>query len=65
MRKKKILIVDDEKLIRWSLNQKLSGWNLEVLEAENGKSGLRLAIEETPDLVMLDVKLPDKKGTDL
>lgn len=65
MRKKKILIVDDEKLIRWSLNKKLSEWNLEVLEAENGKSGLRLAIEETPDLVMLDVKLPDKKGTDL
>ncbi len=65
MRKKKILIVDDEKLVRWSLNQKLSGWNFEVLEAENGKSGLRLALEEMPDLVMLDVKLPDKKGTDL
>ena len=65
MRKKKILIVDDEKLIRWSLNQKLSGWDFEVLEAENGKSGLRLAAEEMPDLVMLDVKLPDKKGTDL
>ncbi len=65
MSKKKILIVDDENLIRWSLNQKLSGWNFEVLEAENGKSGLRLASEEMPDLVMLDVKLPDKKGIDL
>jgi len=65
MRKKKILLVDDEKLIRWSLNQKLSGWNFEVLEAENGKSGLQLAQKEMPDLVMLDVKLPDKKGTDL
>ncbi len=65
MRKKKILLVDDEKLIRWSLNQKLSGWNFEVLEAENGKSGLHLAQKEMPDLVMLDVKLPDKKGTDL
>jgi len=65
MRKKKILIVDDENLIRWSLNQKLSGWKFEVLEAENGKSGLRLASEEMPDLVMLDVKLPDKKGIDL
>lgn len=65
MRKKKVLIVDDEKLIRWSLRQKLSEWNLEALEAENGKSALRLAKEEMPDLVMLDVKLPDKKGTDL
>jgi len=65
MRKKKILIVDDEKLIRWSLTQRLSEWNLEVVEAENGKTGLQLAEENTPDLVMLDVKLPDKKGTDL
>lgn len=65
MRKKKVLIVDDEKLIRWSLSQKLSEWNLESLEAENGKSGFRLAEEEMPDLVMLDVKLPDEKGTDL
>jgi len=65
MRKKKILIVDDENLIRWSLNQKLSGWNYEALEAEDGKSGLRLVAEEMPDLVMLDVKLPDKKGIDL
>ncbi len=65
MRKKTILVVDDEKLIRWSLNQKLSGWNFKVLEAEDGKSGLQLAEEKMPDLVMLDIKLPDKKGTDL
>jgi len=65
MRKKKILIVDDDKLIRWSLTQKLTEWNYEVFEAENGKSGLQLTEEEMPDLVMLDVKLPDKKGTDL
>ncbi|NIM58027.1 MAG: response regulator [Candidatus Aminicenantes bacterium] len=65
MRKKKILIVDDEKLIRWTLSQKLNKWNLEASTAENGAQGLRLAEEETPDLVMLDVKLPDKKGTDL
>jgi DNA-binding NtrC family response regulator len=65
MRKKKILIVDDEKLIRWSLGQKLSEWDLEVAEAENGKTALQQAEEETPDLVMLDIKLPDKKGTDV
>jgi DNA-binding NtrC family response regulator len=65
MRKKKVLIVDDEKLIRWSLREKLSEWNLEVVEAEDGKSALQLVEEDTPDLVMLDVKLPDKKGTDI
>jgi DNA-binding NtrC family response regulator len=65
MRKKKILVVDDEKLIRWSLGQKLSEWNLEVAEAENGKTALQRAEGETPDLVMLDIKLPDKKGTDV
>lgn len=65
MRKKKILVVDDDKLIRWTLNQKLTEWDFEVLEAENGKSGLQRAEEEMPDLVMLDVKLPDIKGTDL
>jgi DNA-binding NtrC family response regulator len=65
MRKKKILIVDDEKLIRWSLGQKLSEWNMDVTDAEDGKSALQSAEEKTPDLVMLDVKLPDKKGTDL
>jgi len=65
MLKKKILIVDDEKLIRWSLNQKLNEWGFEVLEATDGESGLRLSEKEMPDLVMLDVKLPDKKGTDL
>ncbi len=65
MRKKKILIVDDEKLIRWTLRQKLTEWNHEVLEAEDGQTTLNLLEEETPHLVILDVKLPDKKGTDL
>jgi len=65
MRKKKILIVDDEKLIRWSLSQKLSTWGYEVFSAENGGQALSFAEEEMLDLIMLDVKLPDKKGTDL
>lgn len=60
---KKILIVDDEKLIRWSLKEKLMEWNLEVIEAEDGRSAQHLLEEEAPDLVMLDVMLPDKKGT--
>jgi two-component system response regulator AtoC len=63
--KRKILIVDDEKLLRWSLSQKISGWNFDTVEAETGEKALLLAEEEAPDLVMLDVRLPDKKGTDV
>lgn len=65
MRKRKVLIVDDEKLLRWSLTQKIQDWDFDVAEAENGKIALRIAEEYVPDLVMLDVKLPDKKGTDV
>ncbi len=65
MKRKKILIVDDEKLIRWSLSQKLSEWNLEAVTAEDGKTALRLIPQEMPDLIMLDNKLPDGMGMDL
>lgn len=64
MRRKKILIVDDEKLIRWSIAQKLDAWGHETIQAENGKKGLLLCEEELPDLIILDIKLPDGKGTD-
>ncbi len=65
MKRKKILVVDDEKLMRWSLSQKLSEWNLDTVTAENGKTALHLISQEMPDLIMLDNRLPDKKGIDL
>jgi len=65
MSKKTILIIDDEKLVRWTLSQKFAEWNYDALEAESGREGLIRAEEETPDLVLLDVKLPDIRGTDL
>ncbi len=58
----KVLIVDDEKLVRWSLRQKCEEWGYQVLEAENGTAGLRIAHNESPDLVLLDVRLPDQNG---
>ncbi len=64
MAKTKILIIDDDRLIRWSLRQKLSGWSHAVIEAETGASGLRLVQDESPDLVLLDMNLPDGRGTD-
>jgi len=65
MHKKKILIVDDEKLIRWSINQKLSTWNLDVVEAQDGQRALKKMNDETLDLVILDVNLPDTGGLEL
>jgi DNA-binding NtrC family response regulator len=58
----KVLVVDDEKLVRWSLRQKCLEWGYQVAEAENGGAALRLARSETPDLVLLDVRLPDMNG---
>jgi DNA-binding NtrC family response regulator len=65
MSRETILIVDDEKLIRWSMKQKLESWNYEVAEAEDLQAAIKKLNQETPDLVTLDVKLPDGSGIDL
>jgi two-component system, NtrC family, response regulator AtoC len=61
----KVLIVDDEKLVRWSLRQKCQEWGYDALDAADGASGIRLAHNELPDLVLLDVRLPDMSGLDV
>jgi len=58
----RILVVDDERLVRWSLRQKCEEWGYEVAEAAAGEPGLRLAQHESPNLVLLDVRLPDISG---
>ena len=61
----KVLIVDDEKLVRWSLRQKCEEWGYHVVEADNGAAALRVAQHESPDLVLLDVRLPDSNGIEI
>jgi DNA-binding NtrC family response regulator len=63
--KEKILIVDDERLIRQSLEKGLVRQGYSALSAENGKTALQLAEEESPDLVVLDLKLPDLSGIEV
>ncbi len=58
MAEETVLIVDDEKLVRWSLRQKYEEWGFTVLEAENGTAGLRMAHSGNPDLILLDVAFP-------
>ncbi len=58
----KVLVVDYERLVRWSLRQKCEEWGYQVSEAESGLAALRVAQNESPDLVLLDVRLPDMSG---
>jgi two-component system, NtrC family, response regulator AtoC len=58
----KILVIDDEKLLRWSMQQNLSKEGYTVITAEKGIEGLGLFIEEEPDIVLLDIHLPDISG---
>jgi len=63
--KNKILVVDDEHLIRWSLEQNLKKQGYEVSTAGSGEDALRLLQEETPDLVLLDIQLPGMNGMEV
>ena len=58
----RILVVDDEKLIRWSVSERLQRSGYEVLTAESGEQALESIAASPPDLVLLDVKLPGIDG---
>jgi two-component system, OmpR family, KDP operon response regulator KdpE len=60
----KVLIVDDEPPIRKLLRMGLSTQGYEILDATNGKTALAL-LDEKPDLIILDLGLPDMQGLDL
>src|SRR5512144_879647 len=62
MRTRTVLVVDDENLVRWSLRQKLESAGYQVLEAENAQRAMALFQENGPDLVTLDIRLPDANG---
>jgi DNA-binding NtrC family response regulator len=65
MSKPHILIIEDEKLIRWSLRQRFNEEGYVVDEAERASEGLKKLAEGTFDLIMLDYKLPDMTGLDI
>lgn len=60
--KKKILIVDDEPNIVMSLDYLLRKNNFEVFIARNGNEALKLLESEVPDLMLLDIMMPDVDG---
>ncbi|MBC7475953.1 MAG: response regulator transcription factor, partial [Candidatus Sericytochromatia bacterium] len=58
----KILIIEDEKLIRKILIINLEASGYQVLEAETGKEGIDISVKENPDCIILDLGLPDIDG---
>ncbi len=61
----KILVIDDEKLIRWTLEQHLVKEGYDVVTAESAEKGLELLTENAPDLILLDNRLPEMSGLEL
>ena len=64
-RKPKVLVVDDERLIRWTLTEALRGWGYVPLEAETASGALALFEAERPPVVLLDIHLPDRSGLEV
>lgn len=60
-----ILIIDDEAQIRKLLTITLQSNNYKVIEAATGDEGVKLVSSHTPDLVLLDLGLPDESGHDV
>lgn len=58
----KILVVEDDKTLREMLRYNLERQEYEVFAAADGRSGLHLARQEAPDLILLDVMLPEMDG---
>jgi two-component system, OmpR family, KDP operon response regulator KdpE len=60
-----ILLVDDEPPIRRLVHATLTGEGYRVIEAESGQQAVRLATQQPPDLVILDLGLPDVDGQEI
>jgi len=65
MSNEKILIVDDDPQIRMLLKDRLQANGYNVFQAENGVQGLELAEKENPDLVLLDLQMPEMDGMEV
>ncbi len=61
----KILVVDDDAMLRWTLTEALHEWGYDVIEADTASAGLEQFGQMQPGLVLLDIGLPDGSGLDL
>jgi len=63
--KSRVLIIEDERAALQALSLLLSDENYAVLEADRGDLGLEVARRDSPDLILLDIRLPDANGLQL
>ena len=62
---KKILIIDDEPIIRQVFTYYLEDQDFEVLCADNGRIGMVMVERENPDLVLTDLRMPEADGLEV
>ena len=62
--KKKVLVVDDKKNNLMLEKDILEVAGFEVFEAENATDGIAIARKEKPDIIIMDVRLPDMRGSE-
>jgi two-component system alkaline phosphatase synthesis response regulator PhoP len=61
----KILVVDDEADLVSTVQYRLKWYHYEVITATNGKEGLEKAVNEKPDLILLDISMPVMNGQEM
>jgi len=61
----RVLIIDDDPAARYTIRKCFEGEPYHVLEAANAREGLRAAIAMRPELIVLDLDLPDRRGEDV
>ena len=64
MGSKKILVVDDEEGTLTLMNKKLSEYGFEIIEAKTGEEAVKKARKHNPDLILMDLMLPDFDGAE-
>ncbi len=61
----KLLTIDDSKTIRMILQRAFKEFDCTLVEASNGEEGLRAAAEHKPDLIILDITMPQMDGIEM
>jgi DNA-binding response OmpR family regulator len=62
---KRVLIIEDESSLMKIMREKFSGQNFSCIEARNGEEGLKIALEQHPDLILLDIIMPKMDGIEV
>ena len=62
---RRVLLVEDEAILRKVIARNLTGRGIQVCEAGTGAEAVQAVLSQTPDLVLLDINLPDQTGWDV